>query len=316
MDSKDTDSKNMSSAKGHEMSLSATLRDLNQLNTFVKVAERRSFTKAAADLRATPSVVSKHIKELEASLGFSLFTRSTHGIVLTDAGEGLSFQKVLASLDDYVVDTRNHQSGPFGTLRVQTTGDYARHVLAPVVLDFAKSHPALRVHLFVGADNSNTADDGIDVIVASRKPPLPGLVEEDLGAIPHVVCASPAYFSRAGQPNEPQELREHNCFVDLFSGPKVWPFKTAGRPLLVEVKGSLSSNSASVLVQIALQDYGIIRVPRHAVRSELEADRLVPIFEEVTLSPERMGAYFSKAKQLPAKTVEFLQFLQASIAKA
>jgi DNA-binding transcriptional LysR family regulator len=308
----------MSSAKGQEMSLAATLRDLNQLNTFVKVAERRSFTKAAADLRATPSVVSKHIKELEASLGFSLFTRSTHGIVLTDAGEGLfqSFQKVLGSLDDYVVDTRNRQAGPFGTLRVQTTGDYARHLLAPVVLDFAKSHPALRVHLFVGADNSNTADDGIDVIVASRKPPLPGLVEEDLGVIPHVVCASPAYFSRAGRPTEPQDLREHNCFVDLFSGPNVWPFKTAGRPLLVEVKGSLSSNSASVLVQMALQDYGIIRVPRHAVRTELAAGRLVPIFEEVTLSPERMAAYFSKAKQLPAKTVEFLQFLQASIVKA
>ena len=67
------------------MSLTAALRDLNKLNTFVRVAERRSFTRAAADLRTTPSVVSKHMKELEDALGFSLLTRSTHGIVLTDA---------------------------------------------------------------------------------------------------------------------------------------------------------------------------------------------------------------------------------------
>src|SRR5215470_13237394 len=69
------------------MSLTAALRDLNKLNTFVRVAERRSFTRAAADLRTTPSVVSKHMKELEDALGFSLLTRSTHGIALTDAGD-------------------------------------------------------------------------------------------------------------------------------------------------------------------------------------------------------------------------------------
>jgi DNA-binding transcriptional LysR family regulator len=61
------------------MSLTAALRDLNKLNTFVRVAERRSFTRAAADLRTTPSVVSKHMKELEDALGFSLLTRSRMG---------------------------------------------------------------------------------------------------------------------------------------------------------------------------------------------------------------------------------------------
>ena len=57
------------------MSLTAALRDLNKLNTFVRVAERRSITRAAADLSKNPSVVSKHMKELEDALGFSLLTR-------------------------------------------------------------------------------------------------------------------------------------------------------------------------------------------------------------------------------------------------
>jgi hypothetical protein len=63
------------------MALTAVLRDLNKLNTFVRVGQCRSFTKAAAELRTTPSVISKRMKELEESLGFSLLNRSTHGLV-------------------------------------------------------------------------------------------------------------------------------------------------------------------------------------------------------------------------------------------
>ena len=298
------------------MSLTAALRDLNKLNTFVRVAERRSFTKAAADLRTTPSVISKHMKELEEALGFSLLNRSTHGIVLTDAGEGL-FQnclKMLANLDDYVVDARNLQTGPFGTLRVQTTSDYARHVLVPLIGEFAGRHPGLRVHLAVLADDSAPAEDGFDVIVARTKPSLPGLIERDLGAVRHVVCASPKYFQRFGRPKKPEDLREHSCLVNLLSTPKGWPFQNGSRQMLAEVKGALSSNSSAVLIQMALQGEGIIRVPHYAVKARLADKTLQAIFESVTLSPERMRAYFSKAKHLPAKTTDFIQFLQSSVA--
>lgn len=300
-----------------KMSLTAALRDLNKLNTFVRVAERRSFTKAAQDLRTTPSVVSKHMKELEDTLGFSLLNRSTHGIVLTDAGEGL-FQNcltMLAKLDDYVVDARNLQTGPFGTLRVQTTGDYARHVLVPLIGRFSRNHPGLRVHLSVLADDSAPAEDGFDVIVARTKPSLPGLIDRDLGEIRHVVCASPAYFKRFGRPKKPQDLRDHHCLVNVVSMPKGWPFQNGARQVVVEVKGALSSNSSAILIRMALAGDGIVRVPHYAVKARLADKSLQAIFQDTTVSPERMRAYFSKAKHLPAKTTDFIRFLQASIAK-
>ncbi len=299
-----------------QMSLTAALRDLNKLNTFVRVGERLSFTKAAADLRTTPSVVSKHMKELEAALGFSLLNRSTHGIVLTDAGEGLfqSCLQMLSKLDGYVVEARNLQKGPVGTLRVQAAGEYARWVLAPVISEFTRRHPGLRVHLFAATDNSSSVDDGFDVIVASAKPSLPGLVDRDLGGIAHVVCASPAYFRRAGRPTKPEDLREHNCLLNLAAAPKGWPFKVASRQVLVAVKGTLSSNSHAVLIQMAVEGDGIVRVPLYAVKAELANKTLEAIFEGATLSPERMRAYFSKAKHLPAKTTNFVQFLRASLA--
>jgi DNA-binding transcriptional LysR family regulator len=296
------------------MALTAALRDLNKLNAFVRVAERRSFTKAAADLRTTPSVVSKHMKELEEALGFSLFNRSTHGIVLTDAGEGLfrNCLQILERLDEYVVQARNLQKGPYGTLRIQATSDYAEHVLTPLLAKFARLRPGLRTHLFVAADGE-LADDGLDAIIASRKPSLPGLIERDLVPVRHVVCASAKYFERHGRPKTPQDLREHSCLIALHSPAKGWPFRIGARQIRVEVKGALSANSSAALVQMALQGAGIIRVPYYAARAQLANKTLQAIFEGATLSPERMRAYFSKAKHLPAKTTDFIAFLEASL---
>jgi DNA-binding transcriptional LysR family regulator len=300
---------------GKEMSFTAALRDLNKLNTFVRVAQCRSFTRAAAELRTRPSVISKRMKELEESLGFNLLNRSTHGLVLTEAGEGL-FQQclgMLSKLDDYVTERRNIETGPFGTLRVQATSDYARFILAPLTTKFVQNRPGVRVHLSVVPENFISSEDGYDVVVSSQKPSLPGVVAHDLGEIRHVICGSPDYFRQFGRPKTPQDLREHNCLADLYSGPKSWPFRNAARPLLVEVKGSLSSNSNAVLIRMALDGCGIIRVPLHAVAAEIKDKRLEVIFKNVSLSPERICAYYAKVKRLPAKTADFVDFLEASL---
>jgi len=302
--------------KGREISLTAALRDLNKLNAFVRVAERGSFTKAAADLGTTPSVVSKHMKDLESALGFSLFNRSTHGLMLTDAGEGLfqNSMQMLARLDDYVVETRNLQKGPYGTLRLQTTSDYAEHVLTALLARFARRHPGLRIHLFVATDGAPFSDEGFDVIITSRKPASPGLIDCDLSEIRHVVCASPNYLQRFGRPKKAQDLREHSCLVNLASAHKGWPFQSGSRKFSVEVKGALASNSSSALIQMALQDHGLVRVPHFAVKERLANKTLQAVLEGMTASPERMRAYFSKAKHLPAKTTDFIHFLQAEFA--
>lgn len=300
------------------MSLTAVLRDWNKLNTFIRVAERRSFTKAAADLRTTPSVVSKRMKELEEVLGFSLLSRSTHGVVLTEAGDGLyrNCLEALTRIDDFIVETRNMESGPFGTLRVQATSDLARFVVSPLVMAFAKRCPGLRVHLFVVEEGCAATEEGFDVVIADKRPSQPGLAAQDLGAIEHVVCAAPAYLRCAGRPKNPQDLREHNCLANLYSGLKHWPFKAGARQVQIEITGSLSSNSGTTVVQMAVEGCGIIRVPRHAVRAELESRALETLLDAAIVSTERMWIYYSKARQLPAKTTDFIEFVRASLATA
>ena len=160
-----------------ETPVTTVLRDLNKLNTFVRVAQWQSFTKAAAELRTMPSVVSKRMKELEESLGFSVLTRSTHGLALTEAGRGLFQQclEILAKLDNFVTERRNIETGPFGTLRIQATSDYSRWIRFAVEVLGVGEPPKSAV----GVDDADEVADWVASAVAafSRKHGLLGKFE-------------------------------------------------------------------------------------------------------------------------------------------
>jgi DNA-binding transcriptional LysR family regulator len=288
------------------------LRDLNKLNAFVRVAEYRSFTKASRDLHTSPSVVSRHISELESSLGFSLMTRSTHGVQLTDAGEGLlrTCLQMLSGVDEYLVETRNAQTGPYGSLRVMAPADFASEIVAPLASDFSRKHPKVRIDISVSQESSGSPADGFDIIIANRRPDGPGLKEVELGHINYVVCASPAYFKDHGVPTRVAQLKDHNCLVHTSFSSKEWLFQDGGKEVSVHVRGSLSSDNSFVLAQLASRGVGIIRVPRYSVKSELAKGALRSILENESRSRDVLRAYYSKTKHLPLKVSAFLEFVQ------
>lgn len=297
------------------------LRDLHKLNAFFRAAESQSFTKAAQDLRTSPSVISKHISDLEHNLGFSLLRRSTHGVSLTEAGKGL-FEYCLryfAGLDDYVIGTRNSLTGPIGFLRVQTSSEFARWILAPAIRDFLKGHPKIRIEVIT--QSGQIFDQDSDIVLTGVKPKVPGLTGETISKVKHVVCATPKYLKLRGRPKAVRELQQHNCLTDsatasktsTAAGSAVWRFRNGNRLELVEVKGSFCSDSAAMLRQIALDHIGIAQLPKYIIEGELRSGKLVSLFDSAVASHEEISAYYSKATLLPAKITEFLQFLRTRL---
>jgi DNA-binding transcriptional LysR family regulator len=294
------------------MAAGPALRDLNKLNAFVRVAERRSFTKAAQDLHTSPSVVSRHIAELESSFGFSLMTRSTRGVSLTEAGEGLfrTCLQMLSGVDDYLVETRNAATGPYGSLRVLAPAGFASQVVARLASEFTRSNPKVRVEIGVGYDGSGIAGDGYDIIIANRRPNDPGLKNIEIGRIHHVVCAAPSYLRERGEPTRPAHLKEHNCLLHTSYASKGWLFREGEKEISIPVKGSLTSNNSVVLLRLALKGVGIVRLPSYNVQRELDRGTLLPILERYSRSRDILRAYFSKTKHLPQKVSAFLGLLQ------
>jgi DNA-binding transcriptional LysR family regulator len=165
------------------------------------------------------------------------------------------------------------------------------------------------VELSIADSGRSPIQAGYDVIISSNAPSEPGLIARQIAPIPHVICASPRYFQKSGIPSKPENLRDHNCLVNLLSAPKEWPFKSGSRKFLVEVRGTFCSNDATVLTGAAVAGMGIVRVPLYVAQQYLAARKLRSIFESVTTSREQMNAYYSRTKHLPAKTRTFVDFL-------
>ncbi|CAM5525270.1 DNA-binding transcriptional LysR family regulator [Aquamicrobium terrae] len=121
--------------------------DLDQLQTFVSIADTGSFTRAAEEVHRTQSAVSMQMRRLEERIGKPLFEKDGRLNKLTEEGERLlSYarrllylnRETLAAFDDNRLE---------GTIRIGTPDDYADRFLPEIMARFARSNP--RVELTV-----------------------------------------------------------------------------------------------------------------------------------------------------------------------
>ncbi len=120
--------------------------DLFQLETFLAVAEERSFSRAAARLHRTQPAVSQAISKLEGELGELLFERTSRDGTLTDAGE------VLREYAQKLLNLRAEASGALGELRELHRGrltvaanEYTCLYLLPLLHEFRRRHPEIKI---------------------------------------------------------------------------------------------------------------------------------------------------------------------------
>ena len=120
------------------------------LRAFLGVAQRLSFTCAAAELNRTQSAVSGQIKRLEAALGVVLFDRTTTSVALTSAGEGLvDYARRILLLGEEAV-RRLHQHDVKGRVRLGVMDDYGAVILPPVLKTFSDAYPGVQIVMETG----------------------------------------------------------------------------------------------------------------------------------------------------------------------
>lgn len=122
---------------------------LRHINYFLAVAEHGSFTRAASALHVSQPALSQQIRQLEESLGVSLFDRSGRTIRLTDAGEvwrqyaSRALQELGAgkrAIHDVADLTR-------GSLRVAVTPTFTSYFIGPLMADFYARYPGITLQL-------------------------------------------------------------------------------------------------------------------------------------------------------------------------
>src|ERR1700742_361137 len=117
--------------------------DLRDLAAFTTVARHRSFRRAAAELRISPSALSENLRELEERLGVRLLNRTTRSVAPTEAGERLlaRLTPALRDVRDAVSEVQGQRNIPAGRLRINAPPPAVQHVLARMIGPFLERFP-------------------------------------------------------------------------------------------------------------------------------------------------------------------------------
>ena len=255
--------------------------DLFQLETFLAVAEERSFSRAAARLHRTQPAVSQVIAKLEAELGETLLERSSRDGTLTDAGE------VLKEYAEKMLNLRADATSALADLRSMHTGkltlaanEYTCLYLLPLIHAFRTEHPRVKVAV-QRTLASRVADEvlqhAVDMGVVSFRPEDPQVRSIAVYRDELVCVVSPAHpLAKSGKATLQRLGREsfvaHNVPSPLRQK-VIASFKRHKQPLKMEVE----LPSLDAIKRFVQQGDGVALVPKLTVENELETGSLVGI---------------------------------------
>lgn len=185
------------------------------LVAFARIVAAGSLSAAARELDVPVSVVSKRLSLLEAGLGTRLLQRTTRRQALTEEGR-LFHARVLRILDEVEQAEAllaQRRDGVHGLPRVTAPGEFGRRWLAPLAAAFQDLHPQVTIELELLDAVVDLLDSGHDLAIRYGALADSSLVARALAPNYRVLCASPAYLRRHGEPRAPAELAGHRCIV-------------------------------------------------------------------------------------------------------
>ena len=274
---------------------------------FRLLARSASLTDAARSLSMTPSAVSRRLGAIETRLGVQLVLRNTRSMRLTPEGERYleAAEAILAETERLEADIA---SRPLGHLRICASFGFGRTHIAPVVADFARANPDVRVDLTLTDRPVSIIEEGFDVGIHLGDPHDSRLRARKLLANDRILCASPAYLETHGRPLLPSDLARHRL-IEIAEDEN-----TVGRWTLTHRKTKkvvnlaavpvLRSNSGSAALDWCLAGLGIVLRSRWHAAAPLADGRLEEVLPDWHM-PADVYAYFA-AKKPSAQLRAFL----------
>jgi DNA-binding transcriptional LysR family regulator len=286
---------------------------LANMEAFVRVAETKSFSEAARRLRSSKSLISRQVAALEAELGVRLFHRTTRSLSLTDEGRGYHAQvtRILGEIEEANLSVSQSQAAPRGRLRVSAPMSFGILHLAPAIRDFLTRYPEVELDLSLNDRFVDVVDEGFDLAIRIGRLPDSSLVARRLARHRMILCASPDYLKQHGAPNDPDDLKRHQCLCySTNSLAPEWHFQAKdGKPWPVPIAGRLHANNGDVLRTATLQGLGITYLPSFIVGADVQASALVSLLSEFVPTDAAIHAVYPHTRHLSPKVRAFIDFL-------
>jgi DNA-binding transcriptional LysR family regulator len=280
---------------------------LLNLQTFVRVAERLSFSAVADQSHASHTTIARRIGQLEEHFGVRLLQRSTRRLSLTREGERLldHARRLVAEMENIEAELAGTRAVR-GVVRVGVTTALGLHY-ADRLGPLARRHPELRVEFAVADWQDSLVESGVDLALHVGDPVPEAMGVVPLGLVHRRLVAAPSYVAAHGAPRQAEDLRRHQCITYGYGAmPAVWEID--GAPL--RVGGCFRANSSEAVLRAVLSGLGVGLLPAIQVASAIAEERLVPVLPKASLSPLILSVrHRFNADGLPERVRAVLDFL-------
>ncbi|TIX86552.1 LysR family transcriptional regulator [Rhizobium sp. P44RR-XXIV] len=295
-------------------------QDINrsgEMEVFVRAVELGGFTAAATACRMTPSAVSKLVARLEKRLGTRLINRSTRRLQLTPEGCGF-YERSVAILADMAEAERHASTGErvAGHIRINTSGSFGNHLLAPLIPAFMALYPDVSLEVFHTDRVVDLMEERADVAIRAGPLKSSSLTARKLGTTRSMIVASPDYLQRHGVPRSPEELKKHSRIDFSYSRAiEGWPLRLGNEMMRLPALRGLQVGDGEAMRHLVLAGAGIARLATFTIKADLEAGRLLPILEEFNPGDveEFYAVYIGQGGPLPARVRALLEFLRDNV---
>lgn len=287
--------------------------NLARLEVFVTVCSTGSFTRAADQLSITKSAASQQVAALERELGVQLLHRSTRSLTLTEVGAGLLDEgRALLEQALRLTERTRHQTAQLtGVLRI-TSAEVTASLVAPVIAEYARRHPGMRVEYRPSDRLLDLVAEGLDLSLRTTGRRDSNLHAVNL-AVSDVWCvASPGYLHERGAPRRLADLATHD-WIAFTPIPHPWTLQTRDGKQSVRLRRTLSTSSTAGGRALAIAGAGVFGAPDFAVDADVVAGRLVRVLPAVKLPQITLYAAWPGLREPPTKTREFIELAKARL---
>ncbi|WP_116813327.1 LysR family transcriptional regulator [Steroidobacter cummioxidans] len=264
--------------------------DIEELQTFVEVADAGGVSPAALRLGVSKSIVSRRLARLEAELGIQLLARSTRGAALTEAGTTFRDYAARACAEiDAAKETILPAGDLRGRLRIAAPLSFGPTHFAPVLAELARRHPQLHVHTSYSDRFVDLIAEGFDCAIRVGTLPDSSLIARRVGPLFGKFVASPDYIRTHGSPETPEELLAHQA---LMQGTEAWQLLDGDKVITVRPQGRFKADSGVALAVAAAAGLGIAALPNYLIDEYLASGALVPVMTRYP--PPPAGIYVTR----------------------
>ena len=286
---------------------------IGDIALFLRVLDLGSISAAARSLDLSVAVASQRLKRLEADLNVRLLHRTTRHLTPTPEGlllaeQGRALVEDLEALSDSL---RRTGGGIAGTLRMTTSSTFGRLYVSPLLPEFLALHPEVRVSVDLNDMKVDLVNAGMDLAIRIGALDDSTLVARKLASNRRVLCASPDYLRKHGEPQTPDDLAQHDCLllVGTQGRQDTWRVQGPDGEVAVRVHGRIESNQGELLRDAAIAGMGIAMHSTWHVNGDLRAGRLQVVLPDWPLADTGIHAVMPQRRLVPPRVRAFVDFL-------